>query len=114
MSNRCQEIWVDGPSGRMLCALISGDVGWLMYLREPGDAGFSSRNPAYVGPRQALISYVRANGQLDEYPAAWAYPVATVQKAIEHFRIHGRAPTFIAWHNDSGDGMLSEGDPFFG
>ncbi|WP_436128991.1 Imm1 family immunity protein [Acidovorax sp. LjRoot117] len=106
MSDRTnREIWIEGPTGQILCALINGEVGWLMYLREPGDAGFSSRNPAYAGPQQEFISFVRSNGQLDEYPAAWTYPVAKVELALEHFRMHGSAPTFITWHDDSGGGL---------
>ena len=100
-----REIWVDGPYGQMVCALINGEAGCLMYLRESGDAGFSSRNPGYVGAAEAVIPYVLSNGQEDKYPAAWAYPVATVEKAIEYFRTHGIPPPFISWHNDSGDGL---------
>ncbi|WP_353620343.1 Imm1 family immunity protein [Paracidovorax valerianellae] len=88
-----------------MCALINGEVGWLMYLREPSDAGFSSRNPAYTGSQHAVISYVLSNGQVDEYPAAWAYPLATVQAAIDYFRTHGSPPPFIAWHDDGGGGL---------
>lgn len=109
--SRQAEIWVEGPAGQMMCALISGELGWLMYLREPGDAGFSSRNPDYAGPQQASISYVRTNGQVDEYPAAWAYPAATVEQALEHFGRHGSPPAFITWHNDSGDGFPPRARP---
>lgn len=41
-----QEIWEEGRHGQLLCALIAGSMGWLMYLRGEGDAGFSSRNAA--------------------------------------------------------------------
>ena len=99
-----REIWVAGPQGRSLCALVDGEVGWLMVLREPGDAGFSSRNPAYAGPVDAGIDFMLANGQRDKYPAAWTYPVETVMRAVAYFRSTGRRPPFIAWHDDSGDG----------
>lgn len=106
----CQEIWVDGPHGQSLCALINGDVGWLMYLRESGDCGFSSRNPDYDGPSERAIKYMLSNGQVDEYPASWSYPVEVVIRALEDFRANGLPPPFIAWHNDSGDGQtLSPG-----
>jgi hypothetical protein len=42
------------PEGPILCALINGELGWLMYLREEGDSGFSSRNPNYDGPADAI------------------------------------------------------------
>jgi hypothetical protein len=35
-----EEVWVRLPDGQSLCALINGDWGWLMYLREEGDSGF--------------------------------------------------------------------------
>ncbi|MBD9467422.1 hypothetical protein IB230_00015 [Pseudoxanthomonas sp. PXM01] len=99
-----QHLWFDGPHGEALSAMISGDLGWLMYLREPGDAGFSSRNPEYVGPDDAFVDYVIDNGQLDQYPASWALPLPLVMQAIEHFRSTGLPPLFITWHNDSQDG----------
>ena len=39
-------IWLSTPEFPALCALLNKDRGWLMYLREAGDAGFSSRYPA--------------------------------------------------------------------
>jgi hypothetical protein len=100
-----QEIWAEGPHTQSMCALINGSMGWLMYLREPGDAGFSSRNPEYSGSPDATIDYVLSNGQLDSYPASWAYPTVTVLRAMEYFRTQGIPPPSITWHNDSGDGQ---------
>lgn len=92
------------PDGQLMCALVNGDSGWLMYLREEGDAGFSSRNPNYSGPAGATIEFILSNGQRDEYPTSWALPVADVERALAYFREHNRPPPFIAWNNDSGDG----------
>jgi len=104
-SPQFREVWVEAPNGGLLCALINSDVGgWLMYLREPGDAGFSSRNPEYSGPPSEKVMYKLNNGQIDDYPRAWAYPVAIVERALEHFRLTGSPPLFIKWHNDSDDG----------
>jgi hypothetical protein len=75
-----------------------------MFLRAQGDAGFSSRNPLYVGPPEATISYVLANGQVDSYPASWALPLAAIEQAISYFRQHGRPPPFITWHCEAEDG----------
>jgi hypothetical protein len=74
MDLECDEVWLEAPDGQSLCALINGDVGWLMYVREPRDAGFRSRNPSYQGDLQAQIEYRLSNGQLDSYPSAWALP----------------------------------------
>jgi hypothetical protein len=99
------ELWVGAPPDQSLCGLISGDVGWLMYLREHGDAGFSSRNPRYSGAPDALIDFYLGNGQHDRYPAAWVLPVAEVQRALEHFLTHAEAASWLTWHNDSEDGV---------
>ncbi len=99
-----RQLWESTPDGQSLMALVNGDIGWLMYVRAPGDPGFSSRNPAYSGPPDALINYVLTNGQLDEYPAAWALPVTVIGRALAYFRDHHRPPPWVTWHNDSGDG----------
>ena len=104
-SSRYSEVWEHTPDGKALCALINGDMGWLLYLRGQGDAGFSSRNPSYSGPPDAAIEYYLSNGQRDEYPAAWALPLADIQRALAYFREHAQPPPFIAWHNDSDDGV---------
>ena|SRR5215469_17321968 len=99
-----RDILLESPDGGLLFALINGDVGWLMYLREPGDAGFSSRNPDCKCPADEKIKFRLSNGQVDEYPRAWTYPSDTIERALEHFRNTGMPPEFIQWHNDSGDG----------
>jgi hypothetical protein len=101
-----EEVWAESPDGQALCALINGDRGWLMYLREEGDAGFSSRNPTYDGPPDAQIEYELSNGQRDLYPASWALPVAEVRRALAYFKREHRPPPFVAWYNDAGDGAV--------
>lgn len=98
---------VEMEDGQSLCALIHGDLGWVLYLREPGDAGFSSRNPAYAGPDNATLDYRLNNGQVDEYPLAWALPVAEVERALDFFRREQKPLPFVTWHNDSGDGTAA-------
>ena len=101
-----QEVWVNTDDGQAMCALINGDRGWLLYLRGSGDPGFSSRNPAYDGPPDAMVEYYMNNGQWDEYPAAWALPIEEVARALEYFQQEKEPPPFITWHNDSGDGVV--------
>jgi hypothetical protein len=106
------EIWVDHGDYPSLCALANGDRAWLMYLRYNGDAGFSSRNPRYDGPKNAVVDYYLGNGQRDEYPASWAYPIDEVFAALEWFAANGGSPPSITWVNDSGDGNASPNDSF--
>jgi hypothetical protein len=112
MSNQqYREIWVEKPDGQSMCALINGDMGWIMYLRWNDDPGFSSRNPDYKGAEAATVDYVLSNGQRDRYPASWALPVAVVDHALEYFRNEGKPPYFVFWHNDSRDGAEIEFAP---
>lgn len=103
------EIWVEKDDGSAMCALINGDLGWLMYLRQAGDAGFSSRNPEYDGPSGTLMEFQLNNGQMDEYPVAWTIPIQEIQRALDYFKRTGKPPSFITWHNDSGDGTVIGG-----
>jgi hypothetical protein len=100
-----EEIWVESPDGQVMCALVNNDRGWLMYLREKGDPGFSSRNPNYDGPPNAQVEYELSNGQRDYYPASWALPLSEVRRVLEFFEREHRPAPFVVWHNDSGDGV---------
>jgi hypothetical protein len=100
MESSFDEVWVVSPDGQSLCALINGDRGWLMYLRYSGDSGFSSRNPDYDGPPDAVIEYELGNGQHDLYPSAWALPIAEVRRALAYFERENQRPPFIVWHED--------------
>jgi len=108
-SSRFREVWLESPDGKSLIALINGDLGWLMYLREPGDPGFSSRNPEYDGSDDEMVEYCLSNGQHDFYPRAWAYSTDVVERAMEYFRQNNLPPPFISWFNDSGDGTTIGG-----
>lgn len=96
------EVWLgaseDGPS---LAMLVNGSRAWLMYLRESGDAGFSSRNPDYDGPREAMLPFEIENGQGDEFPVAWTLPLDEAIAACEYFVTSGgdRSPE-VLWHDD--------------
>ena len=95
-----REVWLNIEDGPALCALLNKKIGWLMYLREPGDSGSSSRNPAYSGSDTDVVEYRLGNGQVDEYPANWALSEADILNALTYFLAHQSRPTFIAWHDD--------------
>ena len=100
-TERFREIWLTIADGPSLCALMNGNVGWLMYLRENGDAGFSSRNPRYEGSPSAMLEYYLSNGQRDVYPASWALDEEEIVRALEYFVEHRDRPPFVLWHDDS-------------
>jgi hypothetical protein len=99
-SEQFREIWLEVEDGPALCALLNGNLGWLMYLREDGDAGFGSRNPAFEGAKSSVIGYRLSNGQHEEYPASWALTEEEIIRALEYFVEHqgSRAP-FVNWHD---------------
>jgi Immunity protein Imm1 len=97
-----RDICLTDPNGPILSALLNGPIGWLMYLHEPGDAGFSSRNPSFSGGARDVIEYRLSNGQADDYPASWALPGADILAALMYFVETGSQPPFIAWHDDRG------------
>jgi hypothetical protein len=101
-SVKFREIWLRAEGGPAICALINEKTGWLMYLREPGDAGFSSRNRSYSGRASAMIEYELSNGQRDEYPASWAVSLKVIEDAFVHFLAYQSRMSSIDWHDDGG------------
>jgi hypothetical protein len=101
LKGQFSEIWLSAPGGwPTLGALVNGDAALLMYLRYAGDAGFTTRNPDYVGPDDATVSYVLTNGQEDAYPTSWAITTGAALRALEHFfATTARAPG-LSWNED--------------
>jgi Immunity protein Imm1 len=99
-SSSSLELWVELEDGQAMSALTNGSVGWLMYLRFKGDSGLSSRNPSYSGDSAAVINYRLTNGQVDSYPASWAYSIEKVKLALRAFLETGQPPGWIQWHED--------------
>ena len=95
------EIWLNHQDGPALCALMNANGGWLMFLREEGDAGFSSRNPAIDPGDGATETYRLANGQMDEYPRAWAFERSDVFDALREFFRTGQRPGSVGWYEDA-------------
>jgi hypothetical protein len=90
-----------GPS---LTALIHRELGWLMYLRHEGDAGFCSRDrggEASDPENPDMVEFRLSNGQYDEYPSHWCLPLADVHEALLYFFNHGERSPSVGWHDDS-------------
>jgi Immunity protein Imm1 len=96
------EVWLEHAAGwPVICALINGEAAWLMYLRYEGDAGFSTRNPQYTGPKKGVIEYYLSNGQRDEYPAAWNITTAEAFRALEYFLEEAAMAPWLCWYDDT-------------
>lgn len=78
-----------------IAALIHRPVGWLQFYQDDYASSFHSVNPDYNGPEDAFTDYLLDNGQVDVYPTAFAYPLETVTKALEHFMKTGEKASFI-------------------
>lgn len=96
------EVWLQHTAGwPAMAALINGEAAWLMYVRHEGDAGFSTRDPQYAGPKKAVIEYYLSSGQRDEYPASWNITTAEAIRGLEFFfEEEGMAP-WLQWNDDS-------------
>jgi hypothetical protein len=92
------ELWAAVSKGPSLCMLRTGGDAWLMYLRQEGDSGFSSRSPV---ERLGTAEFRLSNGQRDEYPLSWCIDVEQCYKAMAYFFENaGAKPDWITWHED--------------
>jgi hypothetical protein len=97
-----QEVWLFSPSGPSLCMLRNQDRALLMFLREPGDAGFTSRSEIPV-TGDSSTQFMLANGQLEEYPTAWTISTERAREALEHFlQTEERSPS-VVWNDDEAE-----------
>ena len=94
-----KEIWLHSIEGQRICALINNDVGFLMYLRYEGDAGFTSRN--FQDTSKDNIEFLLSNGQKDLYPKKWTYPIDTIKEAMLYFLMLQERSPLVHWQDDS-------------
>jgi ribosome maturation factor RimP len=90
------EVWARREDGA-LCALVARDDAVLLLDDEEGRPAYTSRGRK---PDSAKLSFRRATGELEEYPASWAVPAADAVRAVEHYLLHGQRPSFIHWHEE--------------
>lgn len=102
---RMRELWLDRDDpelGPALCMHIHGDRAWLLYIPDKDQPyTYSSRDPAYTGPKHAVIEYTMPNGQVDEFSASWAIPREEALQAFEYYFEHQTLAPWITWHDDS-------------
>jgi len=78
--------------------LRNGEHAFLMYLREEGDSGFTSRSQVQS---DKMISFTLENGQVDQHPAHWCVGISECLKAFSYFAEHDGARTpDVIWHED--------------
>ena len=92
------EVWLSQEDGPSLCVLKSGGRALLMFLREAGDPGMTSRSESSGMPETLLFTL--GNGQVDEYPTAWTVAFEVARQAAEYFWFHQRPAPFVTWHDD--------------
>ena len=74
----------------------------LFYFRYSGDPGFTSRDPAYAGPKDAMLDFRLSNGQIDEYPAYWTVPIEDALCALEYAFVHRARAPWVSWNDETG------------
>ncbi|MEO1173405.1 MAG: Imm1 family immunity protein [Myxococcota bacterium] len=94
------EVWIEHIDGSRLCVLLSPGFGFLMYLRDDCDAGFSTRKAEWDDPDEE-VEFELSNGQVDRYPKRLAQSRATALDAARHFIETRSLLATISWHNDS-------------
>ena len=107
-----REVSIERNAARVL-ALFGGDRAWLMFMREPGDPGLSTRNPSLGEHDDATLPFMMSNGQLDRYPEHWTYPSDAIHRALGQFVSTARFPDDLSWHDDGGEGRVSPNDTAF-
>ena len=94
------DLQFEREDGRVLNAFVHSDRAWLLFRYDKGDAGFSTRDPDYVGPEDAMLTYTLENGQQDEYPTSWTIPIEEAIRVVQYFSRTGDKATWLLWHND--------------
>jgi len=90
------ELWIKVMGGPSMSMLRNHDRAFLLYLRQMGDSGFTSR---VAGTVSGTSPFRLANGQLDEYPLNWCVDLKQCYKAIAYFFVNeGAKPDWIQWH----------------
>ena len=89
------ELWAVAPGGESLCMLRNRDNALLMYLRQNGDSGLSSRSAVH---REGFASFRLSNGQHDEYPLSWCIDTRSCYDGfLFFFDSSGELPHSISW-----------------
>ena len=88
-------------NGMILTGAVYGDGAFLLYQLNENDAGWSSRNPTYEGPADAVFPLLLENGQRDDIPACWVIPLHEAIRAAKYFFSTGEKAPYIHWHHET-------------
>ena len=104
------EIWLESPAGPALAILVNREVAFLMFLREEGDAGFTSRSPTAAKDgrdgregrdrESARREFRLSNGQADDCPVSWTIPTDQALAAAEYFFTRGERAPWVIWREE--------------
>jgi hypothetical protein len=86
--------------GMIPTGAVYSNGAFLLYQQDDNDAGFTSRNPDYRGPEDAVFPFILDNGQRDEIPALWVIPFQEAIHAVEYFFQRGEKAPWVCWHDD--------------
>jgi len=83
-----------------LRALFRSGGAVLLLDDEEGRPAYTSRGE---GQPDHPVEFRRATGQTEEHPGSWTVRADQAIRAIEHYFLTGQRPSFIHWHEESGN-----------
>lgn len=92
------EVIIDGKGESSLFVLANDSSALFMYLRFPGDSGFSSRNPS--GDASKLQEFRLSNGQVDEKPETQLIEKGKIKDVILTYNDSGELHDSVDWFED--------------
>ena len=100
LEEKYYEIWLESSNGSSMMVLTNNEQAWAMFLRQPEDSGYSTRNPNYCGNCDELIDFSLSNGQVDYYPASWVFNKSVIIDALIYFYAYNEKSPNVLWHED--------------
>jgi len=98
-TNKYSEIWIEGHGEATLNCLLNESNAILMYLRENGDSGFSSRSGIII-KEEKFQSFLLSNGQIDEYPEKYLISKQSALEALITYFYYGEMDKSITWNEE--------------
>ena len=92
------EILISGHGDTSLTVMTNPYGAFMMFLRENGDSGFTSRNQ--TKEEGEFVDFKLSNGQVDQYPLNWVIKHEEAKQAIISYYRTGNMLETINWFEE--------------